>query len=61
MFNASLLFFVLLLVENRRTLYAVAMNIDNTVTRFTRKSRRFLQVLLLLLLLFLFFVVFFLP
>ena len=47
MFNVSLLFFISFIVENRRMSYAVAMNIDNTDTRFTRKSRRFLQVLFL--------------
>ena len=47
MFNVSLLFFISLFVENRRMSYAVAMNIDNTDTRFTRKSQGFLQVLFL--------------
>ena len=47
MFNASLFFFTSLIVENRRMSYAVAKNIDNTDTRFTRKSGGFFQVLFL--------------
>ena len=36
-----------IIVENRRMSYAVAMNIDNTDTCFTRKSPGYLQVLFL--------------
>ena len=46
MFSAST-FFISLTVENLTMSYAVAMNIDNTDTRFARKSRGFLQVLFL--------------
>ena len=40
-------FFISLIVENRGMSYAVAMNIDNTGTHFTRNSRGFLQILFL--------------